>query len=392
MTGILLIFAVLFASFTTIFFFYGAWVLIRHPHAARERARAIARALRFSRDERNPIFSPGQTDWEAEAVFNPAAVEVDGVTHLFYRAIGKHGVSRVGHAVSNDDGTFSRDPYPVFALSDEGSDAAFMRSKVMARHEALVRSGGSWAGTEDPRAVVIDDTLYLTFSAFGGWDSLRVGVTSLPVDDLRAGRWHWTPPVYLSPRGQVHKNWVLFPEKIHDKFAVLHSLHSGSRDHVLIDYLDTLDEEPSEGIHSPYLPVEDTEVWDSMVRGVGPPPIKTPHGWLVLYHANDHREPSRYKIGAMLLDLDDPTKVLARSRAPVHFPDAEYENTGAKPGIVYACGAIGRDGILTLYYGAADYVVCVAHHSLDTLLSHLLEPSEQPKYPSVPLLKLPVIA
>lgn len=393
MAALLLIIAVLIALLVTALFFFGAWLLIRHPHVARKRARSFARALRLSRDDRNPLFTPGGTSWEAEGVFNPAAVDVDGTTHLFYRAIGKDGISRVGHAVSNEEGAFSRLPYPVFALSDEGADAAFMRSKVMADHEALVRSGGSWAGTEDPRAVVIGDTLYLTFSAFGGWDSLRMGVSSLPLDDLRAGRWRWTPPVYLSPRGQVHKNWVLFPEKINGRFAVLHSLHSGSRDRVLIDYLDTLSEEPPGGIQSPYLPVRDTSVWDSTVRGVGPPPIRTERGWLVLYHANDHRQPSQYKLGAMLLDLAEPTRVIARSSAPVLSPVAEYENTGAKPGIVYACGATVRDGILTVYYGAADYVVCAARHSLDTLLAQVLEPApRENEYPPVPLLKLPVIA
>lgn len=391
MDGILLILAVLLALSATAFFFYGAWLLIRHPGVIREHARAVARALHLSRDERNPIFTPGRTSWEEQAVFNPAAVEVDGTTHLFYRAIGKDGVSRVGYAVSSEDGAFSRLPYPVFALSDEGAEAAFMRSKVMAKHDALVRSGGSWAGTEDPRAVVIDDDLYLTFSAFGGWDSLRIGVTSLPLTDLRAGRWQWTPPVYLSPRGQVHKNWVLFPEKINGKFAVLHSLHSGVRDRVVIDYVDTLDKEPPESIHSPYLPVEDEEAWDSTVRGVGPPPIKTSRGWLVLYHANDRREPSRYKVGALLLDLNDPTRVLARSAGPLLFPDAEYENTGAKPGIVYTCGATERDGILTVYYGAADYVVCAARHSVDEIVSNLLQPKTGAPA-SVPILKMPVIA
>lgn len=387
---ILIVFAILFASATTILFFYGAWQLLRHPIRARQRIQAIAQSLHLTRDEHNPLITPGETHWEADGVFNPAAVEVDGVTRLFYRAIGRDGVSRVGYAVAKGDGSFSRLPYPVFALAAEPPDVPPTRAASMPRHRALVASGGSWAGAEDPRAVVIDDDLYLTFSAFGGWDSLRMGVSSLSLEDLRAGRWEWRPPVYLSPRGQVHKNWVLFPEKIQGKYAVLHSLHGSSRDRVLVEYLDTLDEEPSEDIQSAYAPGHDEDAWDSTVRGAGPPPLKTPYGWLVLYHAIDKQEPSRYKLGAMLLGLDDPSVVLARSQAPLLAPDAHYENNGAKPGIVYACGATLRDDVLTVYYGGADYVVCAARHSLTALLSHLMKPQEA-GYPSVPFLSMPVL-
>lgn len=380
----------LFAASATFLFFYGAWALIRHPGAVRKRLEEIGRALHVMRDDRNPLLSPQDSHWEADGVFNPAAVEIDGVTHLFYRAVGRDGVSRVGYAVAKDGESFSRLPYPVFALSDEDASSAAAR-KSMVNHVALVASGGSWAGTEDPRAVVIDDNLYLTFSAFGGWDSLRMGVSSLSLEDLRKSRWKWTPPVYLSPRGQVHKNWVLFPEKIHGKFAVLHSLHGGSRDRVLVEYLDSLDKEPAEHIQSSYAPEPEDAAWDSMVRGAGPPPLKTPHGWLVLYHAIDTREPSRYKLGAMLLDLDDPSIVKARSLAPVLAPDASYENSGAKPGIVYACGATLSGDVLTVYYGAADSVVCAARHSLAALLDQLVAPRME-TYPSVPVLKMPIVA
>jgi predicted GH43/DUF377 family glycosyl hydrolase len=388
-TLVLFYVVLLLALGTTALFFYGAWILLSHPRTIRTQIRRIAEALHLVREEKNPLLTP-QHDWEAQGVLNPAAVEIDGVTHLFYRAIGADGVSRLGYASSTNGRNFTRLPYPVFALSGESPEDASLRHERELLHPGLVASGGSWAGVEDPRAVVIDGKVYVTFSAFGGWDSLRMGVTSLTVDQLKQRKWSWTPPIYLSPRGQVHKNWVLFPEKIRGKFAILHSLHTGSRDRVLVDYLDSLEQPPPTPIDSPYNPVNQEGVWDSRLRGAGPPPIRTPLGWLFLYHAIDKREPWKYKLGAMLLDLHDPTRVLHHSKAPVLEPNAPYENEGAKEGIVYACGATTKHDELTVFYGGADNVVCSARHSLQKLLQ-LLTAQPQLAYATVPVVNIPVV-
>jgi len=379
--------AIILALGVTALFIYGAWLLLRYPTVARKRIVALARSLHLIREDENPLITPGGSDWEAQGVLNPAAVEVDGTMHLFYRAIGKDGVSRVGYASSENGKRFAKLPYPVFALSDEGADAAFKRAQTMKNHAALVASGGSFAGVEDPRAVVMDDRVYMTFSAFGGWDSLRMGVTSLALDDLRAHRWRWTPPVYLSPRSQVHKNWVLFPEKVGGKYAVLHSMHGDSHDQVRVDYIDSLEKEPDITFTSsdPNSLPDNPHSWHKRVRGAGPPPIKTPLGWLVLYHAIDRIGPSKYKLGALLLDLADPTRVLHRSAAPVLSPDAWYENAGAKAGVVYACGSVLRGDLLTVFYGGADSVVCSARHSLSKLLDSLTQPPVAERSPFLPM-------
>lgn len=364
MEFIALILGYLLALFATVLFLYGLWKLVR-SHAIRERLVEFARAIGFLREHGNPLLVPSGQAWESGGVMNPAAVEAGGRVHLFYRAVGDDGVSRLGYASSGNGASFDeRLPYPVFALGSGDAE-----TRRFAEHSGLSKSGGSLAGVEDPRAVVIGDRVYMTFSAFAGWDSLRIGVSSIAVSDLLAKRWKWTPPAYISPVGQVHKNWVLFPEKINGKFAVLHSLHSGSRDRVLIDYLDSLDENAS--IESPYNPVKDESVWDSTLRGAGPPPIKTKDGWLLLYHATDAREPNRYKLGALLLDLNDPSKVTARSPFPVLAPDAVYENQGAKAGVIYATGATVHDDTLTVYYGGADSVVCAANTSLSRFTGKL---------------------
>jgi beta-1,2-mannobiose phosphorylase / 1,2-beta-oligomannan phosphorylase len=363
--------AIIAALATSALFIYGTLTLVRQMRF-QDSLTELARHLGLVRADENPIIVASHS-WEAGGVMNPAAVVAGGKTHLFYRAVGNDGVSRIGYAWSKDGVHVDEKlPYPVFAIS--GTPEI-----TRPTHAGLVASGGTWSGVgiEDPRAVIIDDRAYITFNAFAGWNSLRIGVSSIRVDDLLARRFKWSHPDYLSPPHEVQKNWLLFPEKINGKFAVLHSLHSGTRERVLVDYLDNF--ENSE-IQSPYNPKKDEGAWDSTLRGAGPPPIKTKDGWLVLYHANDAREPHKYKLGALLLDLEDPSIVIARSLRPVLEPDAWYENDG-KPGVVYACGATLSGDTLRVYYGGGDKVVCVANASLSALLKKLKKPglSKEPR-------------
>lgn len=84
---------------------------------------------------------------------------------------------------------------------------------------------------------MIDDVIYLTYTAFDGWGSLRMALSSISLKDFLNKEWNWEEPIMISPPGEIHKNWVLFPEKINGKFAVLHSVNPD----VLVDYLDDLD-------------------------------------------------------------------------------------------------------------------------------------------------------
>ncbi len=355
-------------------FLWGAWHALTDPWTRRHQIERLREIFSLKRHDANPLMGPGRYEFEQAAVMNPAAVHDGDETHLFYRAIGADGVSRIGYASSKDGITIdNRLPYPVFAL--EGPDphlAALRRAYAEKNYPELVASGGSWGGTEDPRAVIIEDRMYLSFSAFHNWDSVRIGVTSIATSDLKKRKWNWSRPAFLSAPNQVQKNWVLFPEKIFGKFAILHSLYNGSRERVSVDYLNTLDgREPY--INSSRNDSSDGTVWDSRMRGAGSPPIKTEKGWLQFYHANDNAEPHKYKVGALLLDLNDPTKVIARSPVPVLEPNARYEADGAKPGIVYVSGATVHDDQLTVYYGAADETVCAATASLSKFANELSE-------------------
>src|SRR5207253_3488934 len=129
--------------------------------------------------------------------------------------------------------------------------------------------------------------------------------------------------------------------------------------HILIDYVDDLNN-LDDYIDSPRPQGPQPgrkDFWDNLLRGAGPPPVKTSAGWLLLYHALDKRDSGKYKLGAMILDHDHPTKILYRSAQPILTPDMPYENEG-KAGVVYASGAIIKDGVLHVYYGGGDRVVC----------------------------------
>lgn len=357
-----------------IFSFFVAGVLIgalfskplRHKISDLLHFEQIRELLRLHRSSLNPILQPGRTPWTAEAVLNPAAAVIGGRTHLIYRAIGMDGVSRLGYASSPDGYTFDeRLPQPIYIAQNLRALSPHIRHREYS--PMMYPSGGSWGGYEDPRMVVIDGQVYVTFNMFENW-VLRVAYITMPVEDFLAKRFYkWEGPYILS-HGNRDKNWVLFPEKVNGKFAVLHSIIGETEDRVRIEYIDDLRLLRTRKFESPDpQKVPDRQIaWHLHVRSAGPPPIKTERGWLLFYHANDH-EGNKYKLGAMLLDLNDPTRVLARAVAPILEPDSRYENNG-KPGIVYACGAVVKKGELYVYYGGADKVICVATANLRSLV------------------------
>jgi predicted GH43/DUF377 family glycosyl hydrolase len=330
-------------------------------------ARDKIKPHQLERHEQNPIVEPREKNfWEMKATFNPGAVYADRRVHLLYRAIGGGDVSVLGYASSDDGFTIIERPHePAYVPN-------ITKKPKPGEPVALPAycSGGGWnGGCEDPRLTLIDNTVYLMYTSFDGWGSIRIALSSIDVEDFLKKRWKWTGPSLISPPDEINKNWVLFPEKINGKFAILHSISPD----VLVDYFDSLDALRSEQtvIRSRYDRVSRTGSWDSWIRGAGPPPIKTKLGWLLFYHAMDIRDPNRYKLGAMILDLSDPTKVLYRSRFPILEPDMHYENSGFKSGVVYSCGAVVKDGELFVYYGGGDSVVCVAMANLDSFLDEL---------------------
>jgi beta-1,2-mannobiose phosphorylase / 1,2-beta-oligomannan phosphorylase len=312
----------------------------------------------------NPIIGPNEeNEWESWQTFNPAAVYHQDKVHFLYRALGPDGVSRLGYATSSDGIHIEeRIKDPVFSITTtlEPKTRNYMRDRPFA-------SGGGWAGCEDPRITILEDKLYLLFVAFDKIGLPRIAITSLRMQDFLARRWKWGGAKIISPPGVIDKSGVLFPEKINGKYVIMHRIFPN----ILIDFLDDLDFKKQrylEGGHSINVRLDN---WDSRKIGAGAPPIKTKYGWLLIYYAVDNKDDTRYKIGAMLLDLKDPRKVLHRTSKPILEPDYWYENRGHKAGVAYPCGAAVIKGKLFVYYGGADSYVCVASTSFKGMLEKL---------------------
>jgi len=341
----------------------------------------------LERFDGNPILQPQPNHWwESKAAFNPAAIYEVGKVHILYRAIGDSDVSVLGYA-STVDGFHvdERLDKPVYVPREpfEGAGLIYPTASnpqvtyVSAEDDEeegeedinYVSGGGGWGGCEDPRLTRIDDTVYMTYVAFDGYSPPRVALTSIYIDDFMDKNWRWKKPVLISPPEVVDKNACILPETINSKYVIFHRIFPD----ILIDFVDDLDfDGTTRWLKGEFKIRPRAAYWDSRKVGAGAPPIKTKDGWLLIYQAIGERDSSRYKVGAMLLDLKDPTRVLARSGKPILEPQASYENEGWKAGVVYPCGAVVIKDRLLVYYGGADKVTCVASAKLDTILDHLI--------------------
>jgi predicted GH43/DUF377 family glycosyl hydrolase len=213
-------------------------------------------------------------------------------------------------------------------------------------------------GIEDARVSEIDGTYYLTYSAVS---PSGVGVGLISTHDWQAFERHG---MVIPPS---NKDCALFPRKVGREYACLHR-PSG----VMIGG-NFIWSSRSPDLHhwGQHRCIAWTRpgMWDSVRVGAGAEPIETEQGWLEIYHgANaDHR----YCLGALLLDRDDPAKVLARSVEPIMEPLAPYEQTGFFGNVIFTNGHLIDDDTVTLYYGASDEVICGARMSIRAILASL---------------------
>ena len=334
----------------------------------------------------NPILTPDSSRrWETKAVFNPAAIYENGKVHILYRAIGESDVSVLGYASSVDGLHISeRLDKPAFIPREPFEGVNPAHPYIPEPTGIYVSGGGGMGGCEDPRMTRIDDQVYMTYVAYDGYTHPRVALSSIHIDDFLSHRWNWKKPVLISPPYIVDKNACILPEKINGKYVIFHRVFPD----ILIDLVDNLDfDGKTRFIVGQYkIPTRVlSSDWDSLKVGCGPPPLKTKEGWLLIYQAVGVSDRSRYKIGAMLLDLKDPTKVLARTRNPILEPSAVYENEGLKYGVVYPCGAVIINDRLFVYYGGADMVVCVATTKLNRFMENLVTNHKEIKPVSIPV-------
>jgi predicted GH43/DUF377 family glycosyl hydrolase len=332
----------------------------------------------LGRFDGNPILEPRPKHWwESKAVFNPGVIYEEGKVHIVYRAVGDSDVSVLGYASSVDGFRIDeRLDEPIYVPREpfEGAGLVYptpsyhQRTYVLIEDEDYV-SGGGWGGCEDPRLTRIDNRVFMTYVAFDGYSPPRVALTSIHISDFLAKNWRWKKPVLISPPGVVDKNACILPERINSKYVIFHRIFPD----ILIDFVDDLDfDGTTRWLKGEFRIRPRKAYWDSRKVGAGPPPIKTNDGWLLIYHAVGERDPGRYKMGMTLLDLKDPTRVLARSEEPILEPQVWYEKEGWKAGVIYPCGAVVIKDRLLVYYGGADKVTCVASAKLDGLLEQLV--------------------
>jgi predicted GH43/DUF377 family glycosyl hydrolase len=320
--------------------------------------------VNLKRFYKNPIIIPNSiNEWESEGTFNPAALYDDGKVHLLYRAVGRNGISCFGYASTKDG----------FHIEESLSEPAYMPrrsfegvSTAPSQCTDLYKSGCGWGGCEDPKLTAMGDTIYLTYVAYSGYSHPRAALSSIKRSDFLAKKWKWTEPVLMSRPGEVNKSACILPEKVKGQYVIFHRVFP----HILIDYRDELSFGDGKWLQTKARIPTRPNMWDSRKLSVGATPIRTEDGWLVIYHAVDDRDDTRYKIGAMILDINDPSKVLFRTSNPILEPDEHYENEG-KPGVVYPCGAVVLGKELFVYYGGGDRVVCCATAQLDNFINEV---------------------
>ena len=328
------------------------------------------------KSHKNPIISPRpDVPWESRATFNSAAILEDDKVHFLYRALGDTDLSVLGYATSTD-GTHidHRSDVPAYIPREPFETPGGNKFGSIAAH---FMSGGGYGGIEDPRITKIDNKLYLTYVAFDGANPPRVAMSSIDLKDFLDNDWDkWSTPKLISAPGMVNKSAVMFPRKINDKYVMMHRVYPN----ILIDYLDDLEfNDHLTGHH--FIPPR-KNYWDSKKVGAGAPPIETKDGWLLIYQSVGYQDPSRYKVGAMMLDIDNPGKVLYRTHMPIIEPNEHYENNGFKAGVVYPCGAVVMKDDLNIYYGGSDSYLCAATANLDEFLDQMKN-NKEPKIQKV---------
>ena len=282
----------------------------------------------FQKYDGNPIIVPQGDSWESKDVFNPAAWTDGETIYMLYRAedstgIGDwNGTSRIGLAESTDGYHFERHKEPIFGPVEE--------------YELP-------GGTEDPRIVKIDDTFYLTYTAYDG-ETAKLAMASS--NDL----YNWQRHGILFPDLEWSKSGAIVPQKMNNRywmyFGDTNIWAAWSED--LINW--TRIEEP---VMKPR-----PDKFDSRLIEPGPTPILTADGILLLYNSAD--QDLVYRTGQALFDSNDPTKLVKRSDEPFLEPDTELEVGGQIANVVFIEGLARLNDTWFLYYGMGDSGIGVA--------------------------------
>jgi predicted GH43/DUF377 family glycosyl hydrolase len=322
--------------------------------------------------------------FENEAVSNPAIYQDGNTVHIFYRAVRKGNYSTIGYCKLDGPVTIvERNETPLLAPQFD--------------YESH--------GIEDARIVKIDDVFYMTFTSYDGVNALGALATSTDLINFeRQGiivpqvtyeefkrfaesnahlnekyeRFHVHNNIMNNPDKKMllwDKNLIFFPRKIKGKFHFLHRI----RPDIQITCVENIvDLTPS--FWTDYFLHLNTNIvlcpkyaHEISYIGGGCPPIETPEGWLLIYHGvHDTAEGYVYSACAALLDLENPTKEIARLPYPLIKPELSWELQGDVNNVVFPTGTALFDDKLYIYYGAADNKIACASVLLKALIAELL--------------------
>ncbi|MBW4079931.1 glycoside hydrolase family 130 protein [Paenibacillus sp. S150] len=215
-------------------------------------------------------------------------------------------------------------------------------------------------GIEDPRITQIGGTYYITYSAISEYG---ICASMISTTDFAGFKRHGN---LFHPD---NKDVVLFPRLIAGKYYALHRpscSHYGQPEIWIAESSDLL----QWGNHRQLIGVREGQ-WDGGRIGASLVPLETGEGWLEIYHGADRD--NKYSIGALLLDKNEPWRVIARSELPLMSPEAEYEMEGFFGNVIFPCGALQEDGLIKMYYGASDTSIGYAELSVSSITAKLIQ-------------------
>jgi len=331
----------------------GCVMALRHlPFLSYLKQAPYLNIYKLNKYQKNPILQPVANEgWQAQAVFNSAALFENNKFHLLYRAMSLDNTSTIGHATSDNGLDFypaSRDPVYVPRMEFESKKRA-----------------NDFSGCEDPRITKMENKLYMFYTAYDGISPPKVAMTSIKVDDFNQNRWIWSQPALISDPNFDNKNACLFPEKVGGQYVIMHRVLGRE---IALDFLNDLSFSQGKLLEKEGALTPRENSWDSAKIGIAGPPIATEKGWLLVYHGVSQSD-RHYRLGYMILDKTDPFRVLYRAPFPILEPEAVFETNGIVNNVVFSCGSVVLNHTLYVYYGGADKVMCVATASLEKLLN-----------------------
>lgn len=358
--------------------------------------------MKLTRHEHNPIVVPGGADWRKAAVFNPGVVRVNGNNENDNNENGNKGNGNNENGSSGKYYMYERAagslrPFQtVIGLleSEDGANFKSVREKPVFTAAMLGYPEGS---VEDARVVYIDGTYYMCYALqpygfdcwptgtglpryypehYPGWEDngAEPMITRSGIAVSQNGI-DFTPLCYTTPAEIDDRDNTLFPEKIGGRFALLRRpmQYVGPQFGTDVPGIWISFSEDLQKWTAPELvAVAENPEWEGTKIGASATPVRTDRGWLLLYHGVDAS--SVYRVGALLLDLEDPRRVIARTRKPIMEPEAYYERFGlVLPNVVFPTANLVENGLLHIYYGCCDTCIGLATVPVEELIDFMFE-------------------